>query len=118
MPELPEVNTLAVALSTQLCGDSITEWQRWSPKLRKPIPDSDQAKAITGRKINSVKRVAKTLYVDFGGKVYLKIHLGMTGHFYLTSQPPEGLKHAHLRLKLASERFLTFCDPRRFGSLE
>ncbi|HAE40497.1 MAG TPA: bifunctional DNA-formamidopyrimidine glycosylase/DNA-(apurinic or apyrimidinic site) lyase [Candidatus Riflebacteria bacterium] len=118
MPELPEVNTLAVALTRQLRGDSITEWHRLSPKLRLPIPGSKEARAIIGGKIVGIKRVAKNLYFDFAGELFLKAHLGMTGHFHLTPEPLKELKHAHLRLKLQSGRILTFCDPRRFGSIE
>ncbi|OGK05649.1 MAG: hypothetical protein A2W80_01370 [Candidatus Riflebacteria bacterium GWC2_50_8] len=118
MPELPEVNTLAVALARQLCGDSIIEWQRLSPKLRLPIPNSKEAKEITNCIIAGIKRVAKNIYVDFGDKLFLKVHLGMTGHFHLTPEPLIGLKHEHLRIALKSGRVLTFCDPRRFGSIE
>ncbi|KAF1081916.1 MAG: Formamidopyrimidine-DNA glycosylase [Candidatus Rifleibacterium amylolyticum] len=118
MPELPEVNTLAVALARQLHNDSISSWQRLSPKLRKLIPDAAEAASVTCRKIKSVKRVAKNIFIDFGGQHLLKIHLGMTGYFCLTRQQPEAFKHAHLQLLLASGRTLTFCDPRRFGSIE
>jgi formamidopyrimidine-DNA glycosylase len=118
MPELPEVNTLAVALAKQLIDDSISVWQRISPKLRQPIPDAVGAMPVTGRRIKEVRRVAKNIFLDFGGRHFLKIHLGMTGYFFLTAKKPPQLKHAHLQLQLASGRTLTFCDPRRFGSIE
>jgi formamidopyrimidine-DNA glycosylase len=118
MPELPEVNTLAVALARQLRGDGISGWLRLSPRLRNPIPDQAEAAAIVGHKINDVRRLAKAIFIDFGGKRFLKIHLGMTGYFCLTQTPPQELKHAHLQLQLASGRTLTFCDPRRFGLVE
>ena len=117
MPELPEVNTLAAALTRRLCGDSIIAWQRLSPKLRRPIPDSTEAEELTGRKIVEIRRIAKNIFFDFAGNRLLKVHLGMTGYFCLTPEPVE-LKHAHLRLQLASGWFLTYCDPRRFGSIE
>ena len=118
MPELPEVNTLATALAIQLHNDSISSWHRLSPKLRKPIPDSAEAASVTGRRIKDVRRIAKAIFIDFGGRHFLKIHLGMTGYFCLTQKQPAVIKHAHLQLQLASGRTLTFCDPRRFGSLE
>lgn len=118
MPELPEVNTLAVALARQLCGDSISVWQRLSPRLRKTIPDAAEATPVTGHRIRDVKRIAKTIFIDFGGRRFLKIHLGMTGYFCLARQQPKAFKHAHLQLLLASGRTLTFCDPRRFGVVE
>jgi len=118
MPELPEVNTLAVALARQLRNDSISAWSRLSPRLRQPIPDAAEAAPVTGRRIRDVRRVAKAIYIDFGGKQFLKIHLGMTGYFCLSQKPQKPVKHAHLQLQLASGRTLTFCDPRRFGSIE
>jgi len=118
MPELPEVNTLAVALARQLNGDCISTWLRLSPRLRVPIPDQITAAAILDHPVKDVRRVAKSIFIDFGGRHFLKIHLGMTGYFSLTQKSPEAARHAHLQLQLASGRTLTFFDPRRFGSIE
>ncbi|MBU1107298.1 MAG: bifunctional DNA-formamidopyrimidine glycosylase/DNA-(apurinic or apyrimidinic site) lyase [Candidatus Riflebacteria bacterium] len=118
MPELPEVNTLVTALSRRLRGDSIIAWQRRSPKLRGPIPDSTEAGVLTDRKIVDIRRIAKSIYFDFGCSQLLKVHLGMTGYFLLTSESCPEAKHAHLMLRLASGQMLTFCDSRRFGSIE
>jgi formamidopyrimidine-DNA glycosylase len=118
MPELPEVNTLAIALEKRLRGDGIAEWQRISPRLRQPIPDADAVQKLIGKRIIAVRRVAKSIYFDFGNTDFLRIHLGMTGYFLLSDKLPVDVKHAHLRILMVSGRILTFCDPRRFGAIE
>lgn len=118
MPELPEVNTLAVALNKQLLGDSIKNWQRLSPRLRCPIPGAEDAASLIGKPVKAVKRIAKSLYFDFGCKLLLHVHLGMTGSFNLTEEESSELRHEHLRIKLASGRVLSYFDPRRFGVIE
>lgn len=118
MPELPEVNTLALALDHHLVGDVFIEWQRFSPKLRRGIPDCDVAALILKRPVKSVKRVAKSIYFDFGISELLHVHLGMTGAFVLQSATAPRQKHEHLRIRLKSGKVLSFVDSRRFGVVE
>lgn len=118
MPELPEVNTLSVALDRQLKGDSLKAWHKFSPKLRLPIPDGKAVVKLMGRTISAVKRVAKSMYFSFGLEEHLHVHLGMTGGFVLDERNGERLAHEHIRMELASGRFLHYCDSRRFGVVE
>lgn len=118
MPELPEVNTLVLALEKHLIGDSICEWQSYSPRLRRPVPACSVAEEIINQPIISIKRIAKSIYFDFGRSVYLHVHLGMTGSFLLQSTEAAKEKHEHLRIVLKSGKILSYIDPRRFGVIE
>ena len=118
MPELPEVNAVAMAMNELLAGDAIAGWHRLSPKLRRAMPTKAEFARLLGKPLVAVKRVAKSIYLDFGVALFLHAHLGMTGSFTLADQPPVDLKHEHLRLSLLSGRVLSFCDPRRFGIIE
>ncbi len=118
MPELPEVNTIAVALNHHLHGDKILDWQRLSPKLRRPLPANSEVKRLLQAPIVKVFRQAKSIFFDFGANEYLHFHLGMTGFFKLMLRPDRIDKHEHLRIMLASGRVLAFIDSRRFGVVE
>lgn len=118
MPELPEVHTVAVALNHHLQGDKILDWQRLSPKLRRPLPGISEVKRLIQMPIVRVFRQAKSIFFDFGFNEYLHFHLGMTGYFKFMQKPRQKQKHEHLRIMLASGRVLAFIDSRRFGVVE
>ncbi len=118
MPELPEVNTVAAVLRHFFAGERLAEWQRLAPRLRRPIPDAGQAKVLFGAELKQVRRIAKSIYLDFGTEQSLHIHLGMTGFFSMPKKGAKPEKHEHLRLKFASGKILAFSDPRRFGVVE
>ncbi len=118
MPELPEVQAVASAMNRLLAGDAIAGWHRFTPRLRREIPTAAEAAELLDRPFDGVRRVAKSLYLDFGLERYLRVHLGMTGYFVLAAGDSGKLGHEHLRLELASGRVLSFCDPRRFGVIE
>ncbi|GAB4281207.1 MAG: bifunctional DNA-formamidopyrimidine glycosylase/DNA-(apurinic or apyrimidinic site) lyase [Candidatus Rifleibacteriota bacterium] len=118
MPELPEVNTLVAALRHHLRGDSIVRWQKLSLKLRKTIPDEDDADQILKKPIREILRLGKSVFFKFSARQYLHVHLGMTGYFRLAAKLEPPGKHEHLRLTLSSGRILCYCDPRKFGVIE
>ncbi len=118
MPELPEVNTLCLALNHQLKGDAIIAWQRFSPKLRKPLPDSSAARSLFKLPIVRVFRQAKSIFFDLATDRFLHIHLGMTGFFTLECETLGAEMHKHLQLQLKSGRCLSYHDSRRFGVIE
>jgi len=118
MPELPEVNTVAAALQHFFAGEKLVGWQRLALRLRRPIPDDGQIKALFGTELRQVLRIAKSIYLDFGVEQSLHIHLGMTGFFSMPKKSAKPEKHEHLRLEFASGKILAFSDPRRFGVVE
>jgi formamidopyrimidine-DNA glycosylase len=118
MPELPEVNTVVLALDHHFRGDAIVQWRKLSPKLRRPVPDADLLQAFFGAKIEQVFRQAKSIYFSFAVPGFLHFHLGMTGFFTLDEKAEMHEKHCHLQIVMKSQRVLNFHDPRRFGVVE
>ncbi len=127
MPELPEVETVATGVHARVHGRRIAAvWTSGKPQTFKS-PEETIAQTLTGARIDSVRRVGKTIVmtVDAGtprtssplAKAEFLIHLGMTGRL-LVSQPGVPLPpHTHAVLTLDDAREIRFVDPRRFGRL-
>ncbi len=118
MPELPEVNTLALALDHHFRGDTIVGWQIFCKKLRRPLPSQHQAKAVINKKIVRIFRRAKSIYFAIADGPFLHVHLGMTGYFKMYNASAGKGKHEHLHIRLKSEKILGFFDPRKFAVVE
>lgn len=136
MPELPEVETIANGVDARVRGRSIVSvWLGSKPEPFRSTP-AELVKALTGSKIEHVRRVGKHIVVDLtrdsaatrrrstaaAGKSkpwrgQWLVHLGMTGRL-LVCQPDEPVpKHTHAILQLDDAREVRFVDPRRFGRL-
>ncbi len=126
MPELPEVEVLRRSLEPRLLGRRIERVEVRSPALREPL-DRRALGRLAGRRIESLRRRAKYLWVDLEGEWTLAIHLGMSGRFTVVPAAAPVEKHEHLAFHLrppgrsrqgpsrpGRER-LRLVDPRRFG---
>ena len=131
MPELPEVETIALGVDTRVRGDAIAE--AWFGGHREPMktPAARQAAGLEGRTILEVHRTGKHIVFELGAagggvqdaeknspSAQWIVHLGMTGRLLVTTPDAELAPHTHARLTLKSGRELRFVDPRRFGRLE
>ena len=126
MPELPEVETVANGVHARVAGQRIVRvWTSGKPQTFKS-PESEIAETLTGKWIERVRRVGKSIVMDLRegprkesdvGAQFL-VHLGMTGRL-LVSQPEVPLPpHTHAVLSLGDGREVRFVDPRRFGRFE
>jgi len=118
MPELPEVETVANGVHVRVHGQTIESvWTSGKPQTFKS-PESLIADTLTGQRIESVRRVGKTIVMTLTpGAAQLLIHLGMTGRL-LVSNPEVPLPpHTHAILSLSGGNQLRFVDARRFGRL-
>jgi formamidopyrimidine-DNA glycosylase len=143
MPELPEVETIAAGVHARVHGQRITRvWTSGKPQTFKS-PEPEIAAALTGARIDSVRRVGKTIVMtvhrgktpdrkDVGapsiaassrwmgsaaGSTELLIHLGMTGRLLVSAPEIPLAPHTHAILTLDDRREIRFVDPRRFGRL-
>ena len=113
MPELPEVETARRGIAPHLVGRRIASLVIRNPRLRRPVPLHLQTE-LAGRRIEAVERRAKYLLLRCTGGTLL-VHLGMSGHLRVFSEPPPPGSHDHLDLVLDDGSLLRYRDPRRFG---
>ncbi len=118
MPELPEVETVAVALRRALVGRRLRALRvRW-PGVLADGPTRVR-RAVTGRTLTRVGRHGKYLLLSFedpdgaAAPAHLMVHLRMTGQFLLEPrQRPD--RHVHLVLDFEGRR-VHYRDVRKFG---
>lgn len=125
MPELPEVETIRIQLSSVLVGKTIKSVEVRKAKLFR----GDQAKVL-GKKIVGLRRYSKLLVLDLTGDVSLAIHLKMTGRLVYSSQfivhskkikpemDYEKDKHTHIVIHFTDGSKLYFHDLRQFGFMQ
>ncbi len=124
MPELPEVEVLRQSLEPRLLGRTIERVEVRSPALREPL-DRCSLGRLAGHRIESLRRRAKYLLIDFEGASTLVIHLGMSGRFTIVPADEPFDRHEHVAFHLGSSgqpgrdgpglTRLRLVDPRRFG---
>jgi len=120
MPELPEVENIALGLRNEIINLSITEI-----RVNKPVilhgPHRHQWRKMANRfknhKITTVTRRGKRLILCTDNNLSLIIQLGMTGRFLIQPANTPEVKHTHFVIKLSDNNHLRFIDPRRFGRL-
>ena len=111
MPELPEVETVRVAMRTHLVGRRITGVTTSDKRLREPLPRA-RLKALAGERFVDARRRAKYLLLDTSGCWTLVVHLGMSGNLLFRDGKQT---HDHVTFFLDDGLPLVFSDPRRFG---
>ncbi|HXE06927.1 MAG TPA: bifunctional DNA-formamidopyrimidine glycosylase/DNA-(apurinic or apyrimidinic site) lyase [Acidobacteriaceae bacterium] len=120
MPELPEVETVANGVNARVRARRIVQvWTSGKPQTFKS-PETEIAAALTGAKIESVRRVGKTIVMTVardGKPTEFLIHLGMTGRLLVCTPEMPAAPHTHAVLTLDDAREVRFVDPRRFGRL-
>ena len=115
MPELPEVETIRRALSSEVCGKRVTSVRGESVALRRPLDVEELGVILPGRQFLAPRRRGKFLLLDTDPAGSLLLHLGMSGIIQLVPTTARFRAHTHLILKLDDGRELRFVDPRRFG---
>ncbi len=122
MPELPEVENIALGLRQTAVGKRIERvWVGIPLIIRGPYRRRWRVfvTELTGRRIERVTRRAKRLILTAEGGLALVFQLGMTGRFLLPN-PEEGIAaatptHTRLILSFQDGTELLFVDTRRFG---
>ncbi|MFH1244650.1 MAG: bifunctional DNA-formamidopyrimidine glycosylase/DNA-(apurinic or apyrimidinic site) lyase [bacterium] len=107
MPELPEVETIRRQLSQVLVGQKVLGIEVREPK-------SYQGKLLIGKRVRSVERVGKYLYVVMEDKGEWEIHLKMTGRLVWEKGDYVTAKHTRVIITMEKGK-LYFWDVRKFG---
>jgi formamidopyrimidine-DNA glycosylase len=128
MPELPEVETVRIGLSTFLPHKIIKAVHHDWPKSFPNAP-GDVEQFLIGAQIVCVKRRAKVLMIELSTNYSLVIHLKMTGQLVYRGQherfgaghPNDSLIHdlpdktTHVSFDFTDGSHLFFNDQRKFG---
>jgi formamidopyrimidine-DNA glycosylase len=122
VPEMPEVENIALGLREALVGKRVTRiWVGTPLVIRGPYRRRWRAfmADLAGRRVESVTRRAKRLTLTAEDGLALVFQLGMTGKFLLPNPEDGGAvtmpKHTRLILSFRNGTELLFVDPRRFG---
>ncbi|MEX2212286.1 MAG: bifunctional DNA-formamidopyrimidine glycosylase/DNA-(apurinic or apyrimidinic site) lyase [Gaiellaceae bacterium] len=114
MPELPEVETIRVALEPLLSGRAIERAQIFDYRLTLPEPPDAVAQQLAGERVTAVERRGKYLLLRFESGRVLLVHLRMTGS--LRAGALEDDSHRRALLSLDDGSSVAYRDLRRFGT--
>lgn len=121
MPELPEVETVCLALSKIVNNSKVQNVELFRNDLRWNVRDSlklDLEEDI----LTKPYRRGKYILIPTVKKNILLFHLGMSGIIKITDKKDNLSKHDHFRLKIKDQYNKTFSiiynDPRRFGYID
>ena len=123
MPELPEVETVRLALVPALNDRFVTTAFVGRSDLRWPLPDR-LADRLVGRRFGMPSRRGKFLLLPLDAGETMLLHLGMSGSVRIHDNAPQLATHDHFMLEMAPEQesgkpsFVVFNDPRRFGWID
>lgn len=116
MPEIAEVETIKNdLLISGILGQRIKSVDILFTSIIE-IQKSLFTKKIKNKVISQISRKGKYLIFDLG-KLYLIIHLKMTGHLLLKDKNYILKKHELISLTFKNNKKLIFYDPRRFGKI-
>jgi formamidopyrimidine-DNA glycosylase len=128
VPELPEVETVRLGLTSVLVGRRLARVEARRPDLRFPLPEGF-VQRLTGARVDTLTRRGKYMLAGLDRSLTLLVHLGMTGRFEIEGgadrkvgdfalAAPADPKHAHIVFETDQDVRITFFDARRFGFMD
>src|SRR6056300_1749205 len=99
MPELPEVETVKLALVPALQGRTVLSAFVGRKDLRWPLPEN-LAERVTGRQFTRLSRRGKYVMMMLDNGEVLLLHLGMSGSIRIHKDKPVLGKHDHFMLEM------------------
>jgi formamidopyrimidine-DNA glycosylase len=118
VPELPEVETVVRELRPFLSRRKLARVRQSSRHSLRTRWRPLWGTAITGKRIDSIKRRGKWILITLETEAILVCHLGMTGQLTVVPASTPLADHTHLIFDLDNgEQQLRFRDIRRFGSV-
>ena len=121
MPELPEVETVCLALSKILNNSKVRNISLFRKDLRWKIKENLK-KDLIQKILNKPYRRGKYILIPTSVEYILLIHLGMSGTIKITSENYNLSKHDHMIIDIVTSDKKNFSiiynDPRRFGYID
>jgi formamidopyrimidine-DNA glycosylase len=126
MPELPEAESIRVALAELAVGATVASVACRRREVTRLHGRSASRCLLAGAALASIHRHGKQLAIVGAGRRgesgAIRIRLGMSGQLLLAEGRPRFAAHEHVRWNLVfpdgRHRQLRFIDPRRFGGIE
>jgi formamidopyrimidine-DNA glycosylase len=116
MPELPEVETIRRGLEHLVVGRTLVALAVHDARWTMPLDPHVVEDAVSGRRIEALRRRGKYLDLVLDDDVHLLMHLRMTGTLLYDTDPQQ--PHRRVTFTFDDGHELAFCDPRRFGTGE
>ena len=117
MPELPEVETIRLALEPHVVGRRFERVEIFDPRLVRPFEPSRVAAELEGERVAALERRGKYLVVRFESGRVLLIHLRMTGSLrHAARHSLEDDPHRRAVVTLDDGSDVAYRDVRRFGT--
>jgi formamidopyrimidine-DNA glycosylase len=113
LPELPEVESVRLAIAPALEGRRLEHVEISDIRLTRPEDPLLVASELVGERVEHVDRRGKYLVIRFASGRALLIHLRMTGSLL---QDPGGNSHIRAVLTLDDGSQVAYRDVRRFGT--
>ncbi len=121
MPELPEVETVCLALSKILNNSKVKNIKIFRKDLRWAIKDNLELD-LKEKILKKPFRRGKYILIPTSKEHILLFHLGMSGTIKILSGDHKICKHDHVKINIETEdnNFFTivYNDPRRFGYVD
>ena len=120
MPELPEVEVVRRGLAPYVTDRRIAAVQVLEPRSvrRHEAGPADLVAGLIGRRLRSVSRRGKYLWMTLDDDRALVVHLGMSGQMLLPDPGSADERHLRVRIVLeGADRELHFVDQRMFGGM-
>tara|TARA_B100000989_G_scaffold295377_1_gene276338 strand:+ start:157 stop:990 length:834 start_codon:yes stop_codon:yes gene_type:complete len=121
MPELPEVETVCLALSKILINSKVSNIEIFRKDLRWNIKDNLE-RDLKQRTLKKPYRRGKYILIPTSNEHILLFHLGMSGTIKIIAEKYDALKHDHVKIDIETKRkknySVIYNDPRRFGFID
>ena len=121
MPELPEVETVCLALSKVLINSRVINIEIFRKDLRWNIKDNLEID-LKQKFLKKPYRRGKYILIPTSNEHILLFHLGMSGTIKIISQEYDVSKHDHVKIDVETNEnkffSIIYNDPRRFGYID
>jgi formamidopyrimidine-DNA glycosylase len=120
VPELPEVEVVRRGLTPYVTGLRIQDVEVVERRCvrRHDAGPADFTRGLAGRRVMSVSRRGKYLWMTLDDDRALVVHLGMSGQVLLPESGSADERHLRVRIVLeGADREMRFVDQRMFGGM-
>ena len=117
MPELPDVELFKRYLDATSLHQRIHDVDVRKSHILKDVTARELTRRLKGCRFETSRRHGKHLFVRADGKIWLRLHFGMTGSLDYFKDDKQAPRHARVIFVFANHHRLAFDDQRQFGQI-